>query len=252
MIDDLQALKIELVLAHRILAVQGIYRGGLGHASARIPGTERMLLRCRRGSDFGLKYTTPDHIRELDFNGNSPELEGYRVPEELPLHGEIYKNRPDIGAVVHAHPTASTMCVMAGLELRPIVGAYDPYVTRLILPGVPTYRRSVTINSCELAETMLAIMGKSDLLLMDAHGVVVTGATIQEATVRAIKLEQLAQMHLDFAKMAVVPKNLSEEDIAHFTHRGQARNKSDSASLWRYHVKELEHDGLGADVVTFS
>ena len=249
---DTEELRNSLVLAHRILAVQGIYRGGLGHASLRLPGTERMLLRCRGGRDFGLKYTTRSHIREMDFDGNSTELDGYHVPEELPLHGEVYKNRPDVGAVVHAHPTASTLCVMAGLELRPILGAYDPYVTRLVLPGIPTYRRSVTINSRDLAETMLAIMGKHDLLLMDAHGVVVTGSTIEDAAIRAIKVEQLAQIHLEFAKMSVVPKDLSQEDIAHFTHRGQAHIKSDSGSLWRYYVKELERDGLGSADAEFS
>jgi ribulose-5-phosphate 4-epimerase/fuculose-1-phosphate aldolase len=123
MMADTADLRTRLVLAHRILAVEGIYRGGgLGHASLRLPGSARMLLRCRGGRDFGLKYTTLDHIRELDFDGSSTELDGYHVPEELPLHGEVYRNRPDAGAVVHAHPRASTMCVMAGLELKPILG----------------------------------------------------------------------------------------------------------------------------------
>jgi ribulose-5-phosphate 4-epimerase/fuculose-1-phosphate aldolase len=248
--SDTEDLRDRLVLAHRVLADRGLYRASLGHASVRIPGTDRMLLRCRGGRDFGLKYTTRQHIKEMDFDGSCAELDGYRVPEELPLHGEVYRNRPDVGAVVHAHPTASTICAMAGLELRPILGAYDPYVTRLILQGVPKYRRSVTINSRDLAATMLAVMGKSDLLVMDAHGVVVTGNTIEEATIRAIKLEHLAEIHLEFAKMAIVPKNITEEDLAHFTHRGQM-HKSDTDSQWRYYVKELERAGLGPDVGEF-
>jgi ribulose-5-phosphate 4-epimerase/fuculose-1-phosphate aldolase len=233
-----------------MLAVRGLFRVGLGHASVRIPSTDHMLLRCRGGTDFGLKYTTLHHIKDIDFDGNGAELSGYHVPEELPIHGEIYKNRSDIGAVVHAHPTASTLCAMAGLELRPILGAYEPYVTRLILPGVPKYKRSVTINSRELAATMLAIMGKSDLLLMDAHGIVVTGSSIEDATIRAIKLEHLAEIHVEFAKMGVVPKDISDEDIAHFTNRGQM-HKSDSDSQWRYYVKELDREGLGPDVAEF-
>src|SRR5262249_7171234 len=156
-----QALRERLVLAHRIFAGNGIYRGTPGHARLRVAGADRMLLRCRGGRGFGLKYTTNDHIVEMNFDRSAPAPAGHRIPEELPLHGETYRNRPDVGAVVHAHPTASTLCAMAGLELRPILGAYDPYITRLILPGVPKYARSVTINSRELAATMLAVLGKN-------------------------------------------------------------------------------------------
>lgn len=250
MITDMEQLREKLVLAHRILSVSGLFRVGLGHASVRIPGTDAMLMRCRGGREFGMKYTTGDQIKEMDFGGDCPELGGYRLVEELPLHGETYRVRPDVGAVVHAHPTASTLCAMAGLELRPILGAYDPYVTRLILSGVPKYKRSVTVNSRELAATMLAVMGKSDALLMDAHGVVVTGATIEDATIRAMRLEHLAEIHLEFARMGVTPKDISDEDLAHFTERGQA-TKSDSELQWQYYVKELERDGLGPDVVEF-
>ena len=198
------------------------------------------------GREYGMKYTTSDQIKEMDFDGNCPELEGYRLVTELPVHGEIYRSRPDVGAVVHAHPTASTLCAMAGLELRPIVGAYDPDVTRLVLSGVPKYKRSVTVNSRELAATMLAVMGKSDALLMDAHGVVVTGKTIEDATVRAIQLEHLAELHLELAKIGVIPKDISEEDLAHFTERGQALSFN-GESQWRYYVKELEPERLGLE-----
>jgi ribulose-5-phosphate 4-epimerase/fuculose-1-phosphate aldolase len=243
-----EQLREKVVLAHRILGVRGLFRVNLGHASVRVPGTEKMLLRCRGGHEYGMKYTTSDQIKEMDFDGNCPDLEGYRLVTELPLHGEIYRSRPDVGAVVHAHPTASTLCTLAELELRPILGAYEPDVTRLVLSGVPKYKRSVTVDSTELAATMLAVMGKSDALLMDAHGVVVTGKTIEDATVRAIKLEHLAEIHLELAKAGVSPKDISEEDIAHFTARGQALS-FDGESQWRYYVKELEREGLGVDVV---
>ena len=101
----------------RVLALQGCVTDILGHVSARIPGTNDMFIRCRGENERGLLSTDTEQIRRLDFNGNGGGLGNYGAPIELPIHGEMYKARPGVEAVVHAHPYACVMCSILGLEL---------------------------------------------------------------------------------------------------------------------------------------
>ncbi len=136
----------------RILAMQGCVKDILGHVSARIPGTNEMFIRCRGDNERGLLYTDIQQIRRLDFEEKSGDMrDDYMVPVEVPIHGEIYKAIPDAQAVVHAHPYASVVCGIAGLELRPIFGAFDPPSLAIAARGIPVYPRSVLINRADLA-----------------------------------------------------------------------------------------------------
>jgi len=104
----------------RILAKEGLVEGMLGHVSVRVSGDE-MLIRCRSEEDYGVIFTRDSDIRKVDFDGRGTDLEGrYEVPKELPIHGEIYKARPEVECVIHAHPPAVLVCGIAGLEFRPV------------------------------------------------------------------------------------------------------------------------------------
>ena len=254
MADAVEELREKVALSQRILGMFGIYQETVGHTSARIPESDDMWLRCRGGDEKGMQYTTVDQVRRMDFDGNSSDLGEYSKVNELPIHGEIYKRRPEVSSVIHGHPTYGTLCAMAGIALRPIFGAYDPQAMQMALQGVPVYERSVLVNTPELAATMMAVMGTKDILLMNHHGCVAAGRTVEEATVRAIKIERLAKLHWEFAKAGVVPENISQPDIEHFT----ARLRPPSANLavsaaappnyaWNFYVKLLESSG-GAKV----
>ena len=96
----------------------------------------------------------------MDFDGNGPLIGTYRLPHELPLHGEVYKARPDAQAVVHAHPYSVLLCGLVGVEFRPVFGGYQPPTLRIALDGVPVYDRvTQTITNRELALEMLDAMG---------------------------------------------------------------------------------------------
>ena len=65
-------------------------------------------------------------IRRVDFDGKGPHKgEPYQVPNELSIHGEIYKKRPEVGCVIHAHPKEALICGITELEFRPIFGAFN-------------------------------------------------------------------------------------------------------------------------------
>ncbi|WP_374205008.1 class II aldolase/adducin family protein [Pseudonocardia sp. WMMC193] len=72
----------------------------------------------------------------LDGNeGVSGELDGYSPPNEMPLHTEVLRRRPDVDAVLHAHPPELVAADLAGIHIRPIVGAFDIPGTRLAAGG---------------------------------------------------------------------------------------------------------------------
>jgi 3,4-dihydroxyphthalate decarboxylase len=230
---ELDDLRSEVAEACRILAVEGLVENILGHVSARI-GPDTMLVRVRGPREHGLMFTDTDDIRLVDLDGHGEELtEGYSVPNELPIHSEILRARPEVGAVVHAHPPAVLACGVAGLALRPIVGAYNIPALRLAHDGVPVYPRSVLIRRPELAREMLAAMGDRPVCVLRGHGITVTGATVREAVIRALNLNALAAVTLTVAMTGREPEEISAEDLAELPDLGSAFN--DDAN-WRFYA----------------
>jgi 3,4-dihydroxyphthalate decarboxylase len=134
---ELAPLRTLIAAACRVLAGRGLADGILGHISLRID-EHLLLVRCRGPRERGLGYTTGEDIRLVDLDGQagaSGELDnGYSVPNELPLHTEVLRVRSDINVVVHAHPPDVVAADLAGIAIRPIVGAFD-------IPRHPTGRR---------------------------------------------------------------------------------------------------------------
>lgn len=240
MSDDLAELRRKVALSCRILAMTGLVKETTGHVSARIPGADEMLIRGRGPDETALLFTTDQDILRVDFDGRGVDrAAGLTTPQELPIHGEIYKARPDAACVVHAHPLASLLCGLAGLELRPIFGAYDPAAMRLALDGVPVFPRSLTLTRPELVWPMLEVMGQRDVCLMYGHGITVIGSSVEQATVRAIKLETLARVTWQATARGAVP-DISREDLAAFARPDSGRRSDSAMPIWRYYVRLLE------------
>lgn len=175
-----------------------------------------MFIRCLGGNERGLLYTDVDQVRALDFDRSANEVDGYRVPLELPIHGEIYKGKADVQSVVHAHPYHCLLAGIAGVELRPIYGAYEPLSLSAAMRGIPTYPRSILIDGPELAAELMATMGDRDCCLMRGHGITVTGPSVEAATLLLMRLELLAKINLETTRTGGKPQELSREDMNAF------------------------------------
>ena len=242
--EGLARLRGTVAQACRVLAVEGLVEGVLGHVSARA-GPDRMLLRCRGPAERGLAFTDAGDVRMVDLDGNGGELYGgYRVPVELPIHGELLRARPEVGAVVHAHPPAVLLCGLAGLELRPVFGAYNIPAMRIALEGVPVYPRSVLIRRRELAAEMIEAMGDRPVCVLRGHGITVTGASVEQAVVRALNLEALARITLALARLGRSPEDLPPEDVAELPDLGSALNDE---AVWRFHVARARRRDMTVD-----
>ncbi|MFC4904932.1 class II aldolase/adducin family protein [Kocuria oceani] len=225
--------------ACRVLAHRGLADGILGHISLRI--TENTLLvRCRGPHERGLAYTQPEDIRLVDLDGNPAadgELGGgYTVPNELPLHTELYRRRTDLRAVVHAHPPQVVAADLAGLTVRPIVGAFDIPGTRLAANGVPVYPRGVLIRNRGLAAEMVDAMGMRPIVVLRGHGLTSAAETVEQAVLQAISVDILAGLALQVTSAGGELVDLPEADMAELPDLGGAFNMG---TAWRHELARL-------------
>jgi len=223
--------------ACRILAYAGLAEDILGHVSVR---TERGLaVRCRGPLESGLLFTRPEDIHEI---APGVELEaGYDPPNELPIHTEVMRARPDAQAVVHVHAPHVIAADLAGIELRPVVGAFNIPVMRMAVARIPIFPRSALINTDELGLAVADALGSAPALVLRGHGIVTVGCTLEEAVVRALNLEVLARILVLASAKGKVEYEVSAEDIAAMPDLGSAFNDT---LVWRYQRTRLEHAGL--------
>jgi ribulose-5-phosphate 4-epimerase/fuculose-1-phosphate aldolase len=212
---SLDELRRQLALSCRILAATGCVREITGHVSARIPDSDMIMVRCRPLNDPGVEFTTVDDIHAVGIDATNDDLPPtHRLPGEFAIHSEIYRRRSNVGAVAHGHPEASLLCGVLDLPLVPMVGAYDPFAMSLAVSGIPRYPRAVLISTRELGTDVADVMKDTHACLLLGHGVVTTGEDIVEATVRAIKLETLADLTMRSHAAGRAPRPISDEDIA--------------------------------------
>ncbi len=234
-------LRRNVALSCRILAMLGLVKETTGHVSARID-EGHMFIRGRGEFETALLFTTEKDILRTDLAGNVlGETGPVGIPQEFPIHAEMYKARPDAGCVVHAHPPGILMCGLADLELKPLFGAYDPSAMKLAVDGVPVFPRPVLINKPELAADMMKVMNGKDVCVLYGHGITVVAPSVEEATVKAIKLEALARINWH-ANRNGSPRPADPADLATFESRGGG--KGSSLAVWRYYVQLLDHQGI--------
>jgi ribulose-5-phosphate 4-epimerase/fuculose-1-phosphate aldolase len=228
-----------IAMACRVLAGRGLADGILGHISVRT-GENELLVRCRGPQERGLAHTEAKDIRLVDLDGNPAaegELDGgYTVPNELPLHTELLRRRPDINSVVHAHPPQVVAADLAGLAVRPIVGAFDIPGTRLAAGGIPVYPRGVLVRNRELAAEMLDAMGDRPVVLLRGHGLTSAAQTMEQAVLQAISVDVLAGLSLQVTAAGGKLQNLPESDMAELPDLGGAFN---TATAWRHELARL-------------
>jgi len=198
--SDTQALKQQLVNCIRMLENSDIIDYN-GHASIRIG--DRMLINigsCQRSQ------LTVDDICTIDMEGNVIEGEG-KPPLEFHLHAGIYRVRPDVQAVVHAHPKWSTFLSMAGQAYLPVYGQGS-----LVYP-MPLLDSPNSINNKPMADRLAATLGDRPAAMMKSHGAVTVGKNLVEAFVLANYMEENAYRQY-MAMQIGKPYIFSEHEIA--------------------------------------
>jgi ribulose-5-phosphate 4-epimerase/fuculose-1-phosphate aldolase len=239
-------LRKKVALSCRIVGTQGLTRGMLGHVSARIPGTDRVLIKGKGPDEEAVEFAAERDVITLDLEGRMlAGRKGLEPPNETAMHLIIYRKRPEVMSVIHTHPDWIVALTACGKPLIPMYAAYSPAGMRLVVDGIPIYPRSVTIINRELAEDFIRVMGEKRVCLLIGHGMTVAGSSVEEATVTSLNLYELARIH-GMAYAIGQPKPIPEADIFEYRQRakqgdGQKRQSSSRfESDWRYHVKLLK------------
>ena len=162
--------------------------GSSGNVSMRISGGAhdgRVLI-----TPSGAPYRTmaPEDLLVVDADGEP--VEGEMMPStETALHLAVYRNRRDVGGVVHAHSTYASVLAVAGLDLPPIL---DEMVIRV--GGSVRAARYAFPSSAELAAEALKALGDRNAVLLRNHGLAAVGRTPREALDVCILVEHAARV----------------------------------------------------------
>lgn len=236
--EELSDLRSVIAEACRVAAARELVDGILGHISLRVD-EDHLLIRCRSDSDDGVAFTRPSDIRLVRFDGTAGaagELDGYRVPNELPIHVETMAANREHVAVAHLHPQATVAADLAGFEIRPVYGAYDIPGAWLARGGVPVYRRAVLIRTSALGREMVAAMGDRPVVICRGHGIASAAGTVQEAVLQAISVNELARMSLLVAAAGGTLRPIADEDFDDLPDLGP---KFTATAAWRYEVARV-------------
>jgi ribulose-5-phosphate 4-epimerase/fuculose-1-phosphate aldolase len=221
---DTQTLKEQLALCLRMLEHNGIIDYN-GHASIR--HGDGMLINIGSAQRSQL---TADDICLTDLNGQVLEGAG-KPPLEFHLHAGIYKARPDVGAICHAHPKWSTYLTMTGHPYLPV------FAQGTLVHPVPLLDTPDSINSPEMSARLCKTLGDRPAALMKSHGAVTVGASIQEAFVLLNYLEENAERQYR-ALLIGKPYVFSDDEIAAAAKK--LHNPGLFQRTWDHHVAKLE------------
>ena len=190
------ALVGDLVIANHILFNHGVV-DAFGHVSVRHDKAADRFLLAR---NLAPALVTPDDILEFDLDGNPLAARGRSVYLERFIHGEIYRARPDVMAVVHSHaPAVVPFGAVPTEPLRPIW-----HMSGFLGEGVPVFEirdtagpgSDLLIRSGELGVALAASLGSASVVLMRGHGATIVGSSLKQAVFQAVYTQMNAELQL--------------------------------------------------------
>ncbi len=178
-------LETAVKIAHSLFD-RGKVSGSTANISVRV-GDEIYI--SGGGTSFGT--LKPEHFARMSLDGK--QLGGIRPSKEFPLHAIIYRNKADVGGVIHTHSFYATLWSCLQHEnMKDVIPAYTPYLKMKV--GTVGEIPYAFPGSEELFRYMEERVGQSDAYLLKQHGPVVAGKTILDAFYGLEELEESAKI----------------------------------------------------------
>ncbi|HEY6864372.1 MAG TPA: class II aldolase/adducin family protein [Burkholderiales bacterium] len=194
------SLKEDIACAYRILAEHGVI-DAYGHVSAR---SDRDPSRYIMARHLAPELVTDDDLIEYDLDSNPIDDNGRESVRERFIHGEIYKARPDVKAVVHNHSPSVVPFSITGAKMRGLF-----HMAAFVGDGLPNFEirkaqkgTDLLVKTPYLGKALAKTLGGAPAALMRGHGSVTVGETLPRAVGRSIYLELSAQMQLQAMLLA--------------------------------------------------
>jgi ribulose-5-phosphate 4-epimerase/fuculose-1-phosphate aldolase len=220
-----EAALADLVIANRILANEGVI-DAFGHCSIRHPERpDRYFLARSRSPEL----VEREDLIEFDLDSNPVHPETRTMYSERPIHGCIYKARPDVNAVCHNHAHSLIPFGVANQEIKPIW-----HVAGCIGEHVPNWDirdefgdTDLLVTNNEQGESLAKKLGKNRTALMRGHGAVVASHDLKSCVFTAIYLMANAKLLKEAREMGEVrvlsPAEVKLTEEMNFKPRSQNR-----------------------------
>ena len=204
---DLDAACQALITAGQILEHQGQGDFTRGHVSIRVPGRPEHFI--MKPHSVGLDEITRENIVTFDLDGVL--VAGTARPHsERYIHSEILRARPDLNAVIHAHPTHLIAFSSTGQEMRALSQGGAVFEGRL-----PMFTDTMDlIRSQETGRAVAMRLGPHNAVVMRGHGVAIAGEDVKEAVVLCLMLEEAARIQLLASASGLDAWSFPPEDVA--------------------------------------
>ncbi|HTH98852.1 MAG TPA: class II aldolase/adducin family protein [Stellaceae bacterium] len=190
-------IKARLIDAGRLLVHLGLTQMAEGQVSARVPGETAQFYIPRHG--IGLDEIQPDDILIVDLAGQLIAGNGQAPAEAAAIHGAIYRTRPDLGAVVLAHPSCGIAFTGIRDPLRPISQGGAMFLDQL--------------GEAARGDEVAPALGPHKAVLLRHQAVITTGGTIDEAVLRLHLLENALKIQLDAQAAGELQPEFPREQI---------------------------------------
>ena len=182
-------IKRKLILAGKVLVAEGQDDFTRGHISMRLPDDPALFF--MKPHSVGLDELTMENILTIDLDGKVMAGTARRHSEVF-IHSEIFKVRPDVNCVIHTHPPYAVALSATGRPLR----CYSQ-PSALFWEALGVYDDTVAlIRTSAMGARVAAALGPHRAALLKNHGVAVVGATIEEAVINVIMLENAAMVQM--------------------------------------------------------
>jgi ribulose-5-phosphate 4-epimerase/fuculose-1-phosphate aldolase len=202
-------LLMDLVAANRILATEGVV-DGYGHVSARSDKNPANF--------FMSRSVAPQLVKASDVMEHGPDSEPVgderRPYLERFLHGEIYRQRPDVMAIVHSHSEAVIPFGITRAPLRPVY-----HMASFLWSGVPVFDirkaqpdNDLLIRDARLGRELATCIGQCSCVMMRGHGMTVVGSSLPEVVFRAIYTQVNARLQSLASQLPGPIEFLSDEE----------------------------------------
>ena len=218
-IDAPKELIDDLVAANRILARQGVL-DAYGHVSVR---TGRKAGHYLLSRSLAPELVTPKDILELGPD-SEPVGDARKSYLERFIHGEIYRTRPDVVAIVHSHSQSVIPFGATRTKLRPI-----SHMASFLWSGAPVFdirgvreESDMLIRDIPLGRALAKSLGPCTCVLMRGHGMTVVGESLPDVVFRAIYTEANARMQMQAASLEGPIEFLSDAEARNVTATNRA------------------------------
>jgi HCOMODA/2-hydroxy-3-carboxy-muconic semialdehyde decarboxylase len=204
----------DVVIGNRILAHEGVV-DAYGHVSVRHPDDPgRFLLSRSRAPEL----VEPRDVMEFDLAGNAVGGDTRPPYTERFIHAAVYEQRPDVHAVVHAHPEAVLPFTITATPLRPVLHTASYIGTRLPVWDIRDRFGDTNLLVANMAQgrDMARALGAERVVLMRGHGFSAAGRSVAEVVRMAVYMPVNARILLEALRLGEV-KALSPGEVEAFS-----------------------------------